>query len=401
MAIVLRTLKMKPTLRIDCLEDPTSVLTLGKSWVLLCDSQISNNVAAANFAQPNSSSRYTKSVPLTCERNFVWALSTLSLIQESQRNVRIFTANRGNEVIGILPLIGYGAKDQEHWEILGSRGVFGDGKGIIARPSDQIEVGCAFAQFIADEWIGASQFKLLGIWENDYGMRAFYERFSESTLWSCEYTPQPSGRLIHRIAQGPDGNPIWPLAVRRRLHFVHKALESGMFETEFSTQREDVLQSAMALRNMLKNDAQALKSQFGPVSRTQRFLDYRFGQGIAPEMCQEGTLRSFLLSYKSKPIAGAIIWDVHQSRHVFWLESKAIGEQAQLVFWMMMSQLIEESYKHGIQDIHLDLSWGPWTASIPNLAAETWNAEMKVKDKIGSRSIPSPRNENRQIQKRP
>lgn len=391
---------MKSTLRIDCLEDPTAVLTLGKSWVSLCNSPTSET-AAANFAQTTKSNHYNKSVPETCERNFVWALSTLSLIPESQRNLRLFTANRGSEVIGILPLIGDGTKDHDYWEILGSRGVFGDGKGIIARTSDQIEVGCAFAQYIADEWIGASRVKLIGLWENDQGMRAFYERFSESTRWSCEYATQPCGRLIHRITQGPDGNPMWPLAVRRRMHFVHKALESGLFQTEFSTQREAVLKNAMVLRNMLRNDAPALKSQFGPVSRTQRILDYRFGQGIAPEMCQEGTLRSCLLRYKSKPIAGAIIWDVHQSRRVVWLESKATAEQAQLVFWMMLSQLIEEGYKHGIQDVHLDLSGEPWTASIPNLAAKTWNAEMNLKETVGSVALPSTSSENRQIQRYP
>jgi hypothetical protein len=295
-------------------------------------------------------------------------------------------------------LCAYVERDQEYWEILGSRGVLGDGKGIIARPSDQIEVGNAFAHFLSEEWIEATRLNLHGIWKDDRGMRAFCERFSESVLWACEVTPHPPGRLVHRISQGPDGNPIWPLATRRRLNFVHKALESGLFKTVFSTQKEDILQNAMALRNMLKNDAPALKSQFGPVSRTQRLLDYRFGQGIAPDMCQSGTLRSCLLHYKSKPIAGALLWDIHQSRRVVWLESKATGEQAQLVFWMILSQLIEESHKHDLQDIHLDLSWQPWTAIIPNLASTTWNAELKFKETERNVSTSSQSNERRQIQ---
>lgn len=389
---------MNSSLRIQCQDDPTSLLSLGKDWVELCDSQFPERSATSNFAQSATSNPSAKPLPLTCERNFVWALSTLSLIPESQRKVRIFTAMRGAEVIGILPLCGYVANDQIYWEILGSRGVLGDGKGIISRPSDQIEVGYAFADFISEEWIGASRLNLHGLWEDDQGMRAFYERFSESLLWSCKVSCHPPGRLILRIPQGPDGNPIWPLAVRRRLHFVHKALESGMFETEFSTQKDDVLKNAMVLRNMLKNDAPALKSQFGPVSRTQRFLDYRFGQGIAPEMCQSGTLRSCLLKYKSKPIAGSLLWDIDQSRHVVWLESRAIGEQAQLVFWMMLSQLIFESYKHDMRDIHLDPSWKPWTASIPNLASATWHAELIFKEIDGTDRTFSESDQRRQIQ---
>ena len=389
---------MNSSLRINCHDDPTSLLAMGRDWIALSDSPVPKYAASLNFAQSAASKRSTQPLPMTCERNFVWALSTLSLIPESQRKVRIFTAMRGNEVVGILPLCAYVERDQEYWEILGSRGVLGDGKGIIARPSDQIEVGNAFAHFLSEEWIEATRLNLHGIWKDDRGMRAFCERFSESVLWACEVTPHPPGRLVHRISQGPDGNPIWPLATRRRLNFVHKALESGLFKTVFSTQKEDILQNAMALRNMLKNDAPALKSQFGPVSRTQRFLDYRFGQGIAPDMCQSGTLRSCLLHYKSKPIAGALLWDIHQSRRVVWLESKATGEQAQLVFWMILSQLIEESHKHDLQDIHLDLSWQPWTAIIPNLASTTWNAELKFKETERNVSTSSQSNERRQIQ---
>lgn len=389
---------MNSPLRINCLDDPESLLAFGKEWVVLCDSTVPKCAATSNFAQTAASNRSAKPLPLNCERNFVWALSTLSLTPESQRKVRVFTAMRGAEVIGILPLCGYTTRDQEVWELLGSRGVFGDGKGIIARPSDQIEVGHAFAHFISEEWIGATQLNLHGLWEDDQGMRAFYERFSESILWTCEVASRPKGRLIHRIPKGPDGNPIWPLATRRPLHFVDKAFESGLFETVFSTQREDILQNARVLRDMLKNDAPVLKSQFGPVSRTQRFLDYRFGQGIAPEMCQSGTLRSCLLHYKSKPIAGALLWDIHQSRHIVWLESKATGDQAQLVFWMMLSQLIEDSYKHHLQDIHLDLSWEPWTASIPNLASATWNAELKLKETDRNVSTSSQSNDLRKIQ---
>lgn len=374
---------MKSPLSITCYEDPAALLALGRRWDALCDSKSAFPTAKANFAQLVDSSSHRASRPLGCERNLIWALSSLSLLPETQRRIRVFAANRDSQVVGILPMISFAAERDKHWEILGARGTFGDGKGIIAQAADQVEVGYAFAEFIAEDWIGAGHIKLHGLWENDEGMRAFYERFSESTSWDCEYNAQNSARLVYRIPQGPDGNPIWPLAARRRLQFVQKALESGMFQAVFSTKKEDILQNAMVLRNMLRNDADVLKNPFGPIHRTQRFLDYRFGQGDAPEMCQSGTLTSCQILYKSKPIAGALAWDIHQARHVFWLESKAVGEQAPLIFWMLLSKLIEDCYQHATQEIHLDPVWKPWTAGMPNLAPETWNADLLTKEDSG------------------
>jgi hypothetical protein len=270
----------------------------------------------------------------------------------------------------------YETDKSKSWNLLGSRGEFSDGKGIIGCRGDQAVLGTSFASYLTEQWFsGISDLRLDGIWENDVGMRSFCERFSESTQWRCSVKQRSPHRAVYRVYPGPDGIPIWPLAVRRPMKWIDKGLESGLFHFSASSSKEEIFENALAIRSMLKQHGEPAREMWA-VGITQRFLDYRYGKGVATPLCQDGEAGSCVVRWKGSPIGGALYWDFKGIRHVFWMEVRVHPEQEQLVFWMLLAKMIEEGNHREIFEFHIPQKFESWADGLENMASNTWSVRM-------------------------
>ncbi len=361
--------QMPQSLSISQSSDPSILIELGKDWDRL-------NSLGSPSVPGRYVGRHSIANPSSCERGVAWALTSLSMIPEADREVSVLTARREGELVGVLPLVLDETEKLKHWTLLGSRGEFGDGKGIIGRQEDLSVLGMSFAAYLTEHWSsGISDVRFEGIWANDLGMRAFCERFSESTQWKCSVTERQSHRAVYRIYPGPDGIPIWPLAVRRPMRWIDKGLESGVFHFTASRSKEEIFGNALAIRSMLKHHVEPSREMWA-VGLTQRFLDYRYGKGVAPSLCQAGKLGSCVVRWKGSPIGGAMYWDYKGIRHTFWMEVRVHPEQEQLVFWMLLSKMIEEGNSQDIFEFHLPKKFEPWADGLENMASITWSVRL-------------------------
>lgn len=361
--------QMPQSISISQSSDPSTLIGLGKDWERL------NAIGSPTVPGPYVG-RKSAADPFSCERGIAWALTSLSMIPESDREVSILTARREGEIVGILPLVLNETEKSKYWTLLGSRGEFGDGKGIIGRREDQLALGESFAAYLTEQWFsGISDIRFEGIWKNDPGMRAFCERFSESTLWRCNVKERQPHRAVYRVYPGPDGIPIWPLAVRRPMRLIDKGLESGLFHFTASRSKEEIFGNALAIRSMLKQHGEPSREMWA-VGLTQRFLDYRYGKGVAHSLCQAGELGSCVVRWKGSPIGGAMYWDYKGVRHAFWMEVRVHPEQEQLVFWMLLSKMIEEGNSNDIFEFHIPKKFESWADGMENMSSDTWSVRM-------------------------
>lgn len=361
--------QMSQSLSISQSSDPSILIELGKDWERL------NSIGSPTVPGPYVG-RKSAADPLTCERGVAWALTSLSMIPEADRGVSILIARREGELVGLLPLVLSESEKSKYWTLLGSRGEFGDGKGIIGRREDQSVLGKSIATYLTDQcFSGISDIRFEGIWENDLGMRAFCERFSESPLWRYNVKERQPHRAVYRVYPGPDGSPIWPLAVRRPMRLIEKGLESGLFHFTASRSKDEIFGNALAIRSMLKQSGEPSREMW-TVGLTQRFLDYRYGKGVAPSLCQAGALGSCVVRWKGSPIGGSMYWDYKGVRHAFWMEVRVHPEQEQLVFWMLLSKMIEEGNSRDVFEFHIPKKFESWADGMENMASNTWSVRM-------------------------
>ena len=255
---------MSPPFNVSQIVDPVDLLRIGRQWNRLCGETPNQNAAHRG--------RWDLSLP--------WMLGWISELPESQRDLLVLTASSGATLRGILPLVMHSTPAGRELRLVGSVGCLGDSKGILATGHDQEAIGEAFGNYLASEWLGqVPSLHLQSVAQEDPGIRSFVEALVSRSGWNAETRPEPTQRMVLRPAQGPDGEPIWPMSCRRAIALVKKSLESGMFKlTEASedTDRMQVAKHAMMIRGMLKNDAPELQVPFGSIPMSQRLLDYRF-----------------------------------------------------------------------------------------------------------------------------
>jgi hypothetical protein len=349
---------MKMNIKVSQVVEPKRLLALGNDWNRICRTT------------PNGRGMPAGSWDMT----FPWMLGWLSEVPEDNRDFLVLTAQSGSELIGILPLLIQEGAHGREVSLIGSDGCFGDCKGILASTQDQEQVGEAFGGFFANEWISQiSRINFQRVSENQTGLHAFLNSLVSNSAWIASCRPATACRFVFRPRQGPDGEPIWPLASRRTIGLVRKAYESNLFEYSEageSTDRQLIIKQAMAIRGMLKNDSPDLRKRFGAIPMTQRIIDYRFAPGTASTLSQVGELGSCTIHWKSNPIAGAMFIDYGNARTVFWMEVRVHSDQEQLVFWILFSKLIRSALRKGLQEIQISTQFGPKALGMKNEAAK-------------------------------
>ena len=307
-------------------------------------------------------------------------LGWISELPESQRDLLVLTSSSGATLRGILPLVMHSTPAGRELRLVGSVGCLGDSKGILATGHDQEAIGEAFGNYLASEWLGqVPSLHLQSVAQEDPGIRSIVEALVSRSGWNAETRPEPTQRMVLRPAQGPDGEPIWPMSCRRAIALVKKSLESGMFKlTEASedNDRMQVAKHAMMIRGMLKNDAPELQEPFGSIPMSQRLLDYRFSKGVSRNLSQVGCLGSCLVEWKGTPIAGALFVDFGASRSVVWSEVRVHPDQEPLVAWMLLSQLLRTAIQSGLRELQLGLALGHYANAMGNKAPNLWSISI-------------------------
>lgn len=355
---------MSPPFNVSQILDPVDLLRIGRQWNRLCGETPNQNAAHRG--------RWDLSLP--------WTLGWISELPESQRDLLVLTASTGATLRGILPLVMHSTPAGRELRLVGSVGCLGDSKGILATGHDQEAIGEAFGNFLASEWLGqVPSLHLQSVAQEDPGIRSFVEALVSRSGWNAETRPEPTQRMVLRPAQGPDGEPIWPMSCRRAIALVKKSLESGMFKlTEASedTDRMQVAKHAMMIRGMLKNDAPELQVPFGSIPMSQRLLDYRFSKGVSRNLSQVGCLASCLVEWKGTPIAGALFVDFGSSRSVVWSEVRVHPDQEPLVAWMLLSQLLRTAIQSGLRELQLGLALGHYAKAMGNKSPSLWSISV-------------------------
>ena len=355
---------MKSPFTVSQIVDPVDLLRIGRQWNRLCGETPNQNAAHRG--------RWDLSLP--------WMLGWISELPESQRDLLVLTASTGATLRGILPLVMHSTPAGRELRLVGSVGCLGDSKGILATGHDQEAIGEAFGNYLASEWLGqVPSLHLQSVAQEDPGIRSFVEALVSRSGWNAETRPEPTQRMVLRPAQGPDGEPIWPMSCRRAIALVKKSLESGMFKlTEASedNDRMQVAKHAMMIRGMLKNDAPELQEPFGSIPMSQRLLDYRFSKGVSRNLSQVGCLGSCLVEWKGTPIAGALFVDFGASRSVVWSEVRVHPDQEPLVAWMLLSQLLRTAIQSGLRELQLGLALGHYANAMGNKAPSLWSISV-------------------------
>lgn len=69
-------------------------------------------------------------------------------------------------------------------------------------------------------------------------------------------------------------------------------------------------------------------------------------------------------------------WDYKGIRHAFWMEVRVHPEQEQLVFWMLLSKMIEEGNSNDIFEFHIPKKFESWADGMENMSNDTWSVRM-------------------------
>ncbi|MFZ4082936.1 MAG: hypothetical protein ACOYKN_17040, partial [Pirellula sp.] len=324
---------------------------------------------------PTSTNRRFGSWDLT----FPWMLGWLSEVAEEQRDILVLTATLGESLLGILPLLIHDGAEGRELRLIGSEGCFGDSKGILGAKQDQAKLGEAFGDYLTKEYLGQlHKLNFQRVFEKNLGIRALVNNLVHNSGWSARTIAEPSARFLFRPTLGPDGGPIWSLAVRRKLKLVEKAFASGLFdfsEASEETDKQQVVKHAMMISGMHRSDAPELKHRFGSIPMAQRVMDYRFSHGVSKHLSEVGRLGACTLQLKGKPIAGALYVDYGHARHVFWIEVRVHPNQEQLIFWMLFSKMVRSALRDGIDEVQIASMLASWTIGLKNDAASVCSIE--------------------------
>ena len=341
------------------------------------------------------------------DRSLAWLIGWFQELPESNRRLAVYLASRGQEIIGILPMVlstidpeirgpmqtaGMGQTCKgEILELLGCRGCFWEAKGILAAEQDQESCGELFAKHIAQTLllspfdnnggpkntvrkknsdatkqpdttrVQSAQWR--GIARCDLGMRAFAETLMAIDPDRVKLNEENPSSYRFRVQIGPDGKPIWPLAARRPIKLARQGLASGVFQVVKAREKEGIVKNILELRSLLKNDDSSLSETFGAIRMVQQIVNARWypvdwmedlvRDGISRESFMRGSLGSLMVYWRGKPIAGAVFVDQGLSRSVIWMEVRVHPEQQQLVFWMLLSELIASGSEQNIPEINL------------------------------------------------
>jgi hypothetical protein len=354
---------MTTELRVTEVTKPINLLGLGSDWNRLCD------------LTPTSTNRRFGSWDLT----FPWMLGWLSEVAEEQRDILVLTATLGESLLGILPLLIHDGAEGRELRLIGSEGCFGDSKGILGAKQDQAKLGEAFGDYLTKEYLGQlHKLNFQRVFEKNLGIRALVNNLVHNSGWSARTIAEPSARFLFRPTLGPDGGPIWSLAVRRKLKLVEKAFASGLFdfsEASEETDKQQVVKHAMMISGMHRSDAPELKHRFGSIPMAQRVMDYRFSHGVSKHLSEVGRLGACTLQLKGKPVAGALYVDYGHTRHVFWMAVRVHPNQEQLVFWMLFSKMVRSTLRDGIDAVQIASMLASWTIGLKNDAASVCSIE--------------------------
>jgi len=354
---------MTTELRVTEVTKPINLLGLGSDWNRLCD------------LTPTSTNRRFGSWDLT----FPWMLGWISEVAEEQRDILVLTATLGESLLGILPLLIHDGAEGRELRLIGSEGCFGDSKGILGAKQDQAKLGEAFGDYLTKEYLGQlHKLNFQRVFEKNLGIRALVNNLVHNSGWSARTIAEPSARFLFRPTLGPDGGPIWSLAVRRKLKLVEKAFASGLFdfsEASEETDKQQVVKHAMMISGMHRSDAPELKHRFGSIPMAQRVMDYRFSHGVSKHLSEVGRLGACTLQLKGKPIAGALYVDYGHTRHVFWMAVRVHPNQEQLVFWMLFSKMVRSTLRDGIDAVQIASMLASWTIGLKNDAASVCSIE--------------------------
>lgn len=354
---------MNSKISVSQVVDPKKLLELGDEWNRLCS------------VTPSLDPRQTGAWDLS----FPWVLGWLSEIPEQQRELLVLTAKSGAKLIGVLPLLIQDGPDGMELTLVGAQGCFGDRKGIIAYGDDQARVGEAFGNFLAKEWIGRlAKLNLQSVAKEAVGIHSLVNTLVTHSTWSASSQQESLQRFVFRPNLGPDGEPIWPLASRRTMNLVRKAYSSGLFEYSETSEGKDsqqLVNHALAIRGMLKNDASELKERFGSIPMAQRLIDYRFAPGTPASLANVGNLRACTLTWKNTPIAGAMFVDYGSTRYVFWTEVRVHKDQEQLIFWMLFSNLVRSSLHAGLSELQFASALGSRATGFKNHALPVYTIQ--------------------------
>jgi hypothetical protein len=300
-------------------------------------------------------------------------LGWLSEVAEEQRDILVLTATVGESLLGILPLLIHDGAEGRELRLIGSEGCFGDSKGILGAKQDQAKLGEAFGDYLTKEHLGQlHKLNFQRVFEKNLGIRALVNNLVHNSGWSARTNAESSTRFLFRPTLGPDGAPIWSLAVRRRLKLVEKAFASGLFdfsEASEETDNQQVVEHVMMIRGMLKNDDPKLKHRFGSIPMAQRVINYRFSPGVSNNLSEVGRLGACTLEWKGNPIAGALYVDYGHARQVFWIEVRVHPNQEQLIFWMLFSKMVRSALRDGIDEVQIASMLASWTIGLKNDAA--------------------------------
>ena len=354
---------MTTELRVTEVTKPINLLGLGSDWNRLCN------------LTPTARNRRFGSWDLT----FPWMLGWLSEVAEEQRDILVLTATLGESLLGILPLLIHDGAEGRELRLIGSEGCFGDSKGILGAKQDQAKLGEAFGDYLTKEYIGQlHKLNFQRVFEKNLGIRALVNNLVHNSGWSARSIAESSTRFLFRPTLGPDGAPIWSLAVRRRLKLVEKAFASGLFdfsEASEETDKQQVVKHVMMIRGMLKNDDPKLKQRFGSIPMAQRVINYRFSPGVSNNLSEVGRLGACTLQWKGNPIAGALYVDYGHARQVFWIEVRVHPNQEQLIFWMLFSKMVRSALRDGIDEVQIASMLASWTIGLKNDAAAVCSIE--------------------------
>jgi hypothetical protein len=70
-------------------------------------------------------------------------------------------------------------------------------------------------------------------------------------------------------------------------------------------------------------------------------------------------------------------WDYKGIRHAFWMEVRVHPEQEQLVFWMLLSKMIEEGNSTDVFEFHIPKKFESWADGMVNVSSRTWSVRLE------------------------